>query len=201
MTSRRRTKGHALGDLRSAAGVSRARRSLLAVAALLAVSGLQGCGSTAPADNAVPRGGVDATVGRMHVDDALVDAPRGVHAGASAPLHVAFGNDSTRPDALIAVSTPVTDHVLLQRDGRPVRRLRVPPGRLTDLEHSARVVLADVRRTLQPGEWFPVTFEFARAGDVTVSVTVGPLGGRTAARTGPDRTTHPNPNPDHGGLS
>lgn len=159
-------------------------------ATLLATALLHGCGDPKQ-DESLAQGGVDASVGHMTLDDVWVAAPHGVAAGGSAPLHMAIANESGRPDALVGVSSPVAGRVVLERAGHPVARLTAAPGQLTDLERSRTVVLEGVRRPLHVGEWLPITFQFARAGGVTVSVTVGPLGARSASIT----------NPQHGGAS
>jgi copper(I)-binding protein len=129
---------------------------------------------------ALPRGGVDAIVGQLRLDDVWVDAPTGVEIGATAPLRVALTNDSATADALIRVSTPVAAAVRLERDGRAVDRLDIPAWAQTNLERDTGLVLGGVRRPLRRGQWFPVTFTFARAGSVTVLVTAGPLGAATS---------------------
>jgi copper(I)-binding protein len=119
----------------------------------------------------VPQGGVNTTVGQMQLDDIWVNGPQGVAAGGSAPLHVAMTNDSDRDDTLVRVTTPVARRVTLPRDG-----ITIPPGEQVNLEYRTDLQLQGMRRALKPGQWFPVTFEFARAGAVTVDVVAGPLG-------------------------
>jgi copper(I)-binding protein len=119
----------------------------------------------------VPQGGVNTTIGQMQLDDIWVKGPHGVAAGASAPLHLAATNDSATDDTLIRVTTPVARRVTVPRGG-----IVVPAGEQVNLEFHTDLLLQQVRHRLQPGQWFPVTFEFARAGAVTVDVTAGPLG-------------------------
>lgn len=122
----------------------------------------------------VPGDGVNTSVGPMVLDDVYVEAPHGVAAGASAPLRVALTNEAGRPDALVRVSTPAAHRVELLRDGHPVDRLVVPAHGQTNLERRTGLRLDGVRHTLRYGrQWFPVTFHFARAGTVTVPITLG----------------------------
>jgi copper(I)-binding protein len=119
----------------------------------------------------MPQGGVNTTIGRMQLDDIWVEGPHGVAAGASAPLHLAMTNGSTHEDTLVRVTTPAARQVTLPRGG-----IAVPAGEQVNLEHHTDLLLRGVRHALKPGQWFPMTFEFARAGAVTVDVTAGPLG-------------------------
>ncbi len=154
-------------------------RRLVLPGILLAGTLLSGCSpSTYPDASipALPAGGVNATVGQIHLDDVWLDAPHGVAAGTSAPLRLVLANDSTTTDALVRVSTPVAGRVTLVRDGHPVDRVDLPAGQQVNMEWDTGVLLQDLRRPMPRGQPFPVTLSFARAGAVTVSVTAGPLG-------------------------
>jgi copper(I)-binding protein len=123
-------------------------------------------------------GGVDATNGTIRVDDAWVEAPTGMTAGAHADLRLQLVNDSARGDALQGISTPVADHVRLILRGQPVRRFRLTPWSARNLEWSTPgtgLELVGVTRPLQPGQWFPVTFRFQRSRPITMQITAGPL--------------------------
>jgi copper(I)-binding protein len=135
---------------------------------------LTGCAARSFPDTPVPtmpQGGVNTAVGQMHLDDIWVQGPNGVAAGGSAPLHLAMTNDSASKDTLVRVTTPVARQVAVPPGG-----IVVPAGQQVNLEDHTDLVLHDVRHRLLPGEWFPATFEFARAGTLTVNVAVGPLG-------------------------
>jgi copper(I)-binding protein len=119
----------------------------------------------------LPQGGVNTVIGQMHLDDVWVRGPDGIAAGGSAPLHLAMTNDSTSDDTLVSVSSPVASQVTVRSGG-----IVVPAGQQVNLEDHTSLTLRNVQHRLLPGEWFPVTFEFARAGTVTVNVTVGLLG-------------------------
>jgi copper(I)-binding protein len=135
---------------------------------------LTGCAARSFPDTpttVVPEGGVNTTVGQVQLDGIWVQGPHGIRAGASAPLHVAITNNSSGDDTLVRVTTPVADRVTVPRGGIVVRA-----GEQVNLQYRTDLQLHRVRRPLQAGQWFPVTFQFARAGTVTVDVTVGPLG-------------------------
>jgi copper(I)-binding protein len=135
---------------------------------------VMGCAARSFPDTPIrvlPQGGVNTAIGQMHLDDIWVQGPNGVAAGGSAPLHLAMTNDSTRDDTLVRVSTPVAHQVTVRPGG-----IAVPASGQVNLEDHTDLVLHDVQAELRNGEWFPVTFEFAQAGTVTVDVTVGPLG-------------------------
>jgi copper(I)-binding protein len=135
---------------------------------------LVGCGTRSFPDTpmpSVPEGGVNTTIGQMHLNDIWVQGPNGVAAGGTAPLHVAMTNDSSGEDTLVRVSTPVARQVAVRTGG-----IVVPAGEQVNLEGQGDLILQGVQQRLQPGQWFPVTFEFAHAGTGTVNVTVGPLG-------------------------
>jgi copper(I)-binding protein len=119
----------------------------------------------------LPQGGVNTTIGQMQLDDIWVEGPYGLPAGGSAPLHVAMTNDSTSADTLVRVSTPAAREVTIPPGG-----MLVPAGQQLNLQDHTPIRLQGIRQPLKAGQWLPVTFEFARAGAVTVDVTVGPLG-------------------------
>jgi copper(I)-binding protein len=119
----------------------------------------------------LPQGGVNTTIGAIHLDDIVVEGPHGLAPGAAAPLHMVITNDSTRNDTLVSIATPVASEVSAPSGGTVV-----PAGQQVDLENRDDLVLRGVRKRLQPGQWFPMTFRFVHAGAVTVDVTVGPLG-------------------------
>jgi copper(I)-binding protein len=149
-------------------------RRCAATILLLLPLALTGCADRFFPDTPVPvlpEGGVNTVIGQMHLDDVWVRGPNGMAAGGSAPLHLAMTNDSTSDDTLVSVTTPVARQVTVRRGG-----IVVPAGRQVNLEDHTDLTLRDVQHRLLPGEWFPMTFEFARAGAVTVDVTVGLLG-------------------------
>ena len=157
------------------------------VPAVLSVVVLSGCGAFTPAPpfpRAVSAGGIDANVGSVVLDDVYLEGPQGLAAGATAPLRLAMTNKSTAPDALIGVSSPDATGARLETAGRPVNSLPLPSGTLVDLEVRDDIQLTGLRRPMGAGEWFPVTLRFARAGAVTLTVTVGPM---DATTPGPSR--------------
>ena len=152
------------------------QRTIGRLPALLAVGMLAaGCASQPPFQH-LPGGGSDADTGRIVIDDIWVNGPHGVAAGASAPLQLTMTNESTTTaDALVGVSTPVAEHATLEQDGHAVGTIALPAGTQTDLEWRTGIELQGFRRSLIPGQWFPVTLTFRQAAPVTVQITVGPL--------------------------
>jgi copper(I)-binding protein len=90
-------------------------------------------------------------------------------------------NDGPQADRLIQVETEVADTAELHRttvDG-DVKRMELvpsidlPPGGRVALEPSGyHVMLIGLRRALQPGDRFPVTLVFERAGRVRFEAEV-----------------------------
>jgi copper(I)-binding protein len=142
-------------------------RLLLLVIPMLLLTGCAARSFPETTTPVTPQGGVNTTVGRIHLDDIRVEGPQGVAAGASAALHLAATNDSARDDTLIRVTTPAARRVSLPPGG-----IVMPAGEQVNLEGRTDLWLQGVRRALEPGQWFPVTFQLAQAGTVTVDVTV-----------------------------
>jgi copper(I)-binding protein len=157
--------------------VRRIEAAVLVVFALLALTSCFG-DSSGP-QQTVPEGGVDTSSGRVAVDDVWVNSTHKVHQGQDATVRLSLTNDGTRPDALVAASSPAAPRVTLSVHGKRVDRIGLPKGQSIDLEwrDGSGVILHDVRRPLTSGDFFDVTFQFARSPAVTVAVPVGPLGG------------------------
>jgi hypothetical protein len=160
-------------------------RGRAAALGITVVGLLAGCGavngtsdsSTIPAPPVdLPTGGVDRSVGDVVLDDVYLQGSQGLAFGSTATLRLAVDNEAGIPDALIGVSSPVSTKARMAEGGRPVSSLALPAQSLTDLELQPAVQLTGLRQVLHPGEWLPVTLRFARAGPITMMVTVAPLG-------------------------
>lgn len=159
-----------------------ARAAVGALPVVLAVGLLAGCAPDPSQD--LPQGGVDATTGRIVIDDIWIDGPQGIPAGSTAQVRLALFNESAAAnDALVGVSSPDAAHAVLEHDGHPVPEIAVPAGGHADLEWAGGVELQDVRHRLEPGQRIPVTLTFARSAPVTVMIAAGPLGVRNPAPT------------------
>lgn len=97
--------------------------------------------------------------------------------------------DSGAPDRLIGASSPVAGRVELHQSTtvngvatmRPVDGLPVAPGAPAVLAPGGyHLMLRDLKRPLAAGQSFPLTLEFAKAGALTTTVTVAPLGAGAA---------------------
>lgn len=94
--------------------------------------------------------------------------------------------DRGQPDRVVGVSTPAAEHAELHEtiDDNGIMKMRPVDG--IPLEPNAAVTLAPggkhimlmgLKAPLKLGDTFPVTFSFAHAAPVTVTVAVEPPGG------------------------
>ena len=88
-------------------------------------------------------------------------------------------------DALVGVSTPVASkadlHESFEEGGvmkmRPVASLAVTPGKPVVLQPGGyHIMLMGLTHALKEGDTFPLTLQFAKAGAITVTATVGKAG-------------------------
>ena len=158
---------------------------LLAVVMSTAVAACTEADNTGPY---VPQGGLNANNGAVVLDDVWVDDVNGVPSGGSAALRLYVDNESNTDDALVGVSSDTVSKASLRKAGKPVSRIDLPAQQAVDLEwgNGTGVQLEHFRRTIQPGQWFSVTFSFAKSDDITMLVTAGPLG--TLPSTTPSQT-------------
>jgi copper(I)-binding protein len=151
----------------------RARLTLLATVLLCGV--LAGCdaGQNSETVSETPDiPGVDGTVGTIALDDVYLETGGTVPAGGSVPLRVALTNNGTETDQLVAVSTPDAASVeLLDTDGTVVPDgIEVPAGEQVDATTGPELLrLVGLSRELSPEAVVPVTFEFAKAGRITLN--------------------------------
>ncbi len=101
--------------------------------------------------------------------------------------------DTGAPDRLIGASSPVAtaaalhesfdDHGVMKM--RPVAALPVQPGKPVALAPGGyHIMLEGLKQSLQPGQTFPVTLTFAKAGPVTATATVQKAGAGMAMEQG-----------------
>ncbi len=98
--------------------------------------------------------------------------------------------DTGAPDRLVGASSPVAARVELHQSAtangvatmRSVDAVPVAPGTPAVLAPGGyHLMLRDLKRPLAAGQSFPLTLDFAKAGELTTTVTVAPF---DAATTG-----------------
>jgi copper(I)-binding protein len=148
----------------------------LAVAALLAACRLPGA---ALADAAARTGGAPA----IEVLSAVAPAPP--PGAPTMAVYLQLRNRGARPDALLAVETPVAGEAMVHEqtmDGgimrmRMLARLELPAGAGVAMHAGGtHVMLAALRSAPVAGTQFPIRLRFERAGALTVQVKVLPPG-------------------------
>ena len=115
--------------------------------------------------------GVDGGGGAMVLDDVFIQTPVSVPSGGSVALRGALTDESPQPDRLVAITTPAATSVeLLAPDGTPASGgIEVPgQGQVDATTGPVLIRLIGLTRTLSPQAIVPITFEFARAGHVTI---------------------------------
>jgi copper(I)-binding protein len=115
--------------------------------------------------------GVDGGVGSMVLDDVYLETADTVPAAGSVALRAALTDDSSQPDRLVAVTTPAAAAVeLLNADGTPATAgIDVPGNGQVDATTGPVLLrLTGLKRALTSQAIVSITFEFARAGRVTL---------------------------------
>lgn len=92
----------------------------------------------------------------------------------AAAMFMELHNEGSRPDRLIAASTPVAGTMILRsRDGAALDYYDLLPKRPVSLRPGRRyIALRDLKGPLALDDTFPVTLRFAEAGSITVTATV-----------------------------
>ena len=128
-----------------------------------------------------PRRGdsVSASVGTMRLLSVRVVAPGdAVHVkGDTVGLFLTLANGGLRSDVLTSVTADAATSVVL-RVGATHRKeginIEVPPGGVSSLQYPGgpHFELVELKQDVGRGSFLPVTFHFARAGEVEVNVFV-----------------------------
>ncbi len=167
----------------------RPRRMALLAATLLGAAALvlSGCsaGAVTQTDTTVPSvPGSEGQTGQILLRDITMDpgAAMTVPAGATITLAGTFVNQGLGDDQLLSVSTPYASQVRTEGTttipGNAATQMvgsrpgPVGPPSPTQVNGTLRVTLAGVTQVLHEGPTYPVTFTFAKAGAVTLPVTV-----------------------------
>lgn len=119
------------------------------------------------------------TVGDLTVQNAWSRATIG--AARPAVFYVEITNGGTEPDALVAITTPISGmpmlHETVVTDGVAsmphAMSVPLPAGETVQLTPGGyHGMLMELTAALKEGETFPMTLTFERAGEVTVNVDV-----------------------------
>ena len=101
--------------------------------------------------------------------------------------YMEIGNVGSRPDRLLAATTPAAQRVemhVTERDGevmkmRQVETFEIPARERTTLRPGgAHLMLVDLARPLKKGERFTMKLRFERAGELEIELEVQELGSR-----------------------
>ena len=164
------------------------RRARLPAVALIIISvavalTLVGCAGDQAGYDAPAVNGTLGNAGDIALRDVLIPNPRtpqgSYPAGSTVPVLLAMVNQGNRPDKLIAVSSPAASQVQLSGStdippGSTVistansAALNPPPT--TPLVAGRLRITLTLSRVLPDGLNIPITFQFRRAGTVTLSV-------------------------------
>jgi copper(I)-binding protein len=129
-------------------------------------------GQTAATASETPdTAGVAGGVGSIVLNDVFVQTADTVPTGGSVALRAALTDESPQPDRLVAVSTDAASSVeLLATDGTPATGgIEVPgQGQVDATTGPVLIRLTGLTQALSPEAIVPITFEFARAGRVTI---------------------------------
>lgn len=181
--------------------MSRTRATRLIAAALIAAAALTGCGAGQVAGTAQQVSnttGGNAQVGPLALRTVAIAFGEDVEGGAvyrrgdDAPINMTVVNEAGEADELLSVSTPIAESVEVtgtteipsgrslvvggdtqqQGAGSPGGAPVTTPQPREEGEPTASIVLVGLREDVRSGISYPITFTFARAGDVTVAVPV-----------------------------
>lgn len=95
-------------------------------------------------------------------------------ASEAAALFMGLTNNGPAMDRLIAAATPVAGTIIFRaHDGTPLEYYDLWPKRPVDLGPGRRyIALRDLKGPLALDDTFPVTLQFATAGEITVTAVV-----------------------------
>jgi copper(I)-binding protein len=103
----------------------------------------------------------------------------------SLPVYVVLRNDAAVDDTLLGVETPAARLATVKRlDGREglVRATELPvvilpaQGRLAFRPGQLQITLVELEQPVAPGDTLPITFRFARAGQLTANIRIENIG-------------------------
>ncbi len=121
----------------------------------------------------------DYKIGDLTIKHPWAQASTGLANAGAAYLEIM--NDGKTPDLLIAVDTPVAEHVQLHAhliEGgvalmRPIEAIEVSPGAPVILQPGGlHVMLMGLKSRLVEGDQFSLSLTFQRAGTISISVPI-----------------------------
>jgi len=151
----------------------------LAVAAALTLSACAAGQISQTADQVSAIDGGNGRVGQIGVLNALLTNPKGNEyaKGSSAPLRLWLSNEGVKDDTLTRITTPAAASVKISG------KAAVPGQSLKDFSgESTQFTLEGLTDTITHGESVPITFQFERAGTVTINVPIETPDQRTSGR-------------------
>jgi periplasmic copper chaperone A len=130
---------------------------------------------------AIPAGayGHEYKLGELTIEHPWSRASIGAAKASAAYMEMV--NEGTTPDLLIAVSSPIAEHVQLHTNlieggvlkMRPLEAVEISPGEPTILQPGGiHIMLMGLKAPLKEGDTFPLKLTFERAGTITVQVIV-----------------------------
>ncbi|HET9082671.1 MAG TPA: hypothetical protein VFO01_19420 [Trebonia sp.] len=165
--------------IRASSGKTATGRLLLGGGVLaLLIPAVAGCeaGANAPTlEFHSASAGAHAVFNGIQITNAFVlAAPSGatVPAGSSASLFVSLYNKNNNSDTLVSATAPGTAASISLSGGTVAIPANSAPVNLTGPQ--PKVVLENLKKPLSGGSYIPVTFDFQRAGSVTLQVPVEP---------------------------
>lgn len=171
------------------------RSTLTAVAAGSALLLSGGCAAGMISQTAQQVAAVDGAsgdAGTMGIRNALLATPDAANypRGSDVPLQLVLVNSGAADDTLTGVSSPVAGAVKLSG------AIAVPAQSRVDLVADGQLTatLTGTTRTLCFGQAFPLTFAFAKAGQITLNVPIQIPAERTGSRENINiQVPHPTP--------
>jgi copper(I)-binding protein len=154
------------------------RRALLASVGVAATVLASGCAAGQIAQTAEEQPGVpgaQATLGEIQLHNVTVAYPNSgsYTPGSTGRLNFVVVNDGTQADHLIGVSAGAAKTVRIS--GPDGNKIQVGPQSSVNVYGDGpKVQLTDMVRQLRSSQQTTVTFRFARAGEVAISVPVAP---------------------------
>ncbi|WP_131749105.1 copper chaperone PCu(A)C [Frankia sp. Cppng1_Ct_nod] len=161
--------------------------SLFAAASLIGTVALSSCAAGTDAVTSQTRtttNTVSGAIGTISLRNLYVAGP--ATSGGKAQVISAFFNGGTQDDQIIQVASPVASG-----GQAPVKAVLRPGGSNIYIADGNAPTLTGLNRDLLVGQAVPVTFTFAKAGSITLSIPVEPPAPGASASPQPTAATLP----------